>query len=555
MLLELVTTARDLGRLQQIAGVLIRHGSGDLVRRLGIAGTLQRAGRWLHSRSPATPTDKSSAQHLREALEELGPTFVKIGQMLAGRTDLLPQAWADELGRLQERVAPAPAADVRAQLIADLGQPPETAFATFDPTPVAAASIAQVYRATLPSGDAVAVKVRRPGIRATVDADLRLLARLAQICESEIPELRRYRPQLLVRQLTRSLRRELDLRSEAANAERMAEIMRDHADVTVPRIHSEWTSERLCVSDFLDGPSLDVWLRTEPPAPARQHLARVGANAVLGMVFEAGFFHADPHPGNLIVLPDGRLGLLDFGMVGHFSKARRRQLVELLGGVVRDRAEDVVDVLLRWTRAGDSDLDLLTQDCAAFIERYKGRAMEQLNVTELLHDIAVLLRDNDLVLPGDLALLFKVLVTLDSVGRRLDPGFVMSSHLQAHAAAYARRRFRGEQLREAWRAGQRLLTDLPAAARRLSMQAGRRGIPIDVHLGQLEGLGAHLERSANRLAVGLVTAALIVATALMVTISDGPRWLGLPPLALLSFASSLACGLWLVWSIRRSRRS
>jgi ubiquinone biosynthesis protein len=249
MLWEALSTARDLGRMQEIASVLIRHGLGDAVRRMGIAGFLERAGSVLHWDGAKGLAEKPAEQHVREALEDLGPTFVKLGQILAGRRDLLAPTWTEELARLHQRAAPVPIDAILAQLREDLGGDPHALFARFDEQPLAAASIAQVHRAALHDGTEVVVKVRRPGIEEVVDKDLRLLARLAELAEQELPEMRRYRPKSLVRQFARSMRQELDLRTEARNAERIASGIAPEDLIDIPRVHAEYTRERVCVMD------------------------------------------------------------------------------------------------------------------------------------------------------------------------------------------------------------------------------------------------------------------------------------------------------------------
>jgi ubiquinone biosynthesis protein len=287
MLRGLAETARDLGRVQEIGAALLRYGFGDLVRRLGIA---------LHWKEAAQSAPLNAPESARRALQDLGPTFVKLGQILATRVDLFAPEWIAELEKLQDRAPASPYPEVRAQLCDDLGGPPESVFAAFDAQPIAAGSIAQVHRARLADGTDVAVKVRRPGIVPVVEADLRLLARLAEMLETRFPELARFRPREVVRQFAGTLRRELDLATECRNAERVAASFRDRPEIVVPKVYWDWTSERVNVQQYIDGtPSRDP----EALAAAgldRAVLAHRGAQAMLKMVLEDGFFHADPHP-------------------------------------------------------------------------------------------------------------------------------------------------------------------------------------------------------------------------------------------------------------------
>ena len=253
MLLQALGAARDLARAHEIATVLVRYGFSDLVRRVGLGNALERAGKALHWRAPEVLAHMETPERIRRTLEELGPTFVKLGQVLATRVDLFPPEWIAEFGKLQDAAPAEPWERIRAQLAEDLGADPETVFAELDPAPVAAASLAQVHRARLADGRAVVLKVRRPGIRPQVEADLNLLSRLADLIDAEAPELRRYRPREVVHEFTLSLRRELDFAAECRNAERIAGKLAGHADIVIPAIHWTWCGERLNVQDRIDG--------------------------------------------------------------------------------------------------------------------------------------------------------------------------------------------------------------------------------------------------------------------------------------------------------------
>ena len=312
MLIETLGSARDLGRLNEIAGVLVRHGFGDAVRRLGLADTLARAGHVLHREHAAELARLEPPQQVRRALEELGPTFVKLGQILAGRADLFGPDWITEFSKLHSRVPPVPLDELRPQLVEDLGAEPEAVFARFDAEPLAAASIAQVHRAQLKDGTEVVVKIRRPNIRDKIEADLRLLERVAGAAAESWPALEPYRPRELVREFARSLRRELDLATECRNAERIAANLAVLPEVTIPRVHWAYTGERINVQDFIEGVSGEDLERLGRDGLDRQLLARRGARAVLKMIVEDGFFHADPHPGNVFYLPGNRIAFIDF---------------------------------------------------------------------------------------------------------------------------------------------------------------------------------------------------------------------------------------------------
>lgn len=553
MRIDVLDRARDLARMGEIAAVFAKHGLGDVARRFGLARALERAGGLLRSRPVQELGQKPPQVRLREAFEQLGPCFVKLGQLLAGRSDLLPPAWAEELAKLREDVAPVPFEVLLAELEQDLGADPRRVFRGLDPRPLAAGSIAQVHRAELEDGTPVVLKVRRPGIREKVEADLRLLARLAERLEQH-PDLRSYRPRSVVRQFARVLRGELDLSREARHAKRLRLALHADAAIVVPRIHERWTRERLCVMDHLEGQSLGRWIRDGKPGghdPTR--IARIGTDAVLHMIFVEGVYHSDPHPGNVILLPDGRLGLVDFGQIGFLSSARRAEFLDLLSAVIARRPEEAAQVLLGWSD-GEADAELLEQECAEFIDRYRGTPLRDLRAADVVGDVNALARENGLMLPADVALLLKVFLTLDALGRALDPAFVVSEHVEPFVRESARTRLSG--LRDIPRAAleiARLASDLPRDLRglRSRLRSGKLGLQLD--LAGLERFGAQLDRSVNHLTIGMITAALIVGTSVSLTVSGGPRLGGLPLFGAVGFLSSIAVGVW--WILVTRRRS
>ncbi len=281
MLWEALGAARELGRVHDIAAVLIRYGFGDLVQRIGMAGAIERAGKVLGWRTPEELARLTPPARVRRALEELGPTFIKLGQILATRVDLITPEWIAEFSKLQDAAPAVPLADIRRQLTEDLGDAPEAVFAELEAEPLAAASLAQVHRARLTDGSAVILKVRRPGIRPIVEADLRVLNRLAEIVEVQAPDLRRYRPREVMLQFTLSLRRELDFSFECRNAERIAANFAAYPEIVVPRIHWQWTGERLNVQDYIYGIPGRNLAEADASGLDRKLLARRGANAVL----------------------------------------------------------------------------------------------------------------------------------------------------------------------------------------------------------------------------------------------------------------------------------
>ena len=559
MLIETLGAARDMGRLNAILGVLIRHGFGDSVRRLGLADILETAGHALHWEHAADLARLEPPVQVRLALEELGPAFVKLGQVLAGRADLFGPEWIAEFEKLHSHVPAVPLATLRPQLVEDLGGEPEAVFARFDAEPLAAASIAQVHRAQLHDGTEVIVKIRRPGIADIIEADLRLLERMATVAETELPYLKPYRPRQLVRELARSLRRELDLASECRNAERVAANFVEQPWIVVPHVHWAHTTERVNVQDFIDGvPGHDL-RRLDAEGLDRNLLARRGSQAVLKMIVEDGIFHADPHPGNVFYLPGNRIAFIDFGMVGRLSHRRREELLSLLLGLVERNAQTVADVLLDW--AGDDhnvQLALLETEIEAFVDQYHGTPLAQLNLGQMLADVTALLREHHLGLPSDMALLIKAFITLEGMGRNLDPDFHMTTEALPMLRQVVRARYEPKAMAtRAWHTLRRTLAvaeQLPHDAARLLRNARRGKVQVGIELAHLKRVGDQIDRAANRLAMALVIASLVIGSSIVMTVQGGPTLFGLPVFGFLGFAGAVVCGLWLIRAIWRSSR-
>ncbi len=562
MLVQALAAVRDLSRLQDIAAILIRYGFGDIAARLGLNHALERSG--LHQEYAHLP----APTRVRRALEEMGPTFVKLGQLLATRVDLFEPDWIAEFGKLQDSAPPVAYDQIRAQLIEDLGADPEELFASFDQTPVAAASIAQVYRASLKDGGEVVVKVRRPGIRPVIEADLRWLARLSELAEAESPELRSFRPQEVVRQFALSLRRELDFAVECRNAERIAKNFADYSDplqpeigqpIVIPRVYWQWTGERLCVQEYIAGIAGRRLTAVDEAGLDRKILARRGAHAVLKMIVEDGFFHADPHPGNVFYLPDNRIAFIDFGMVGRLTEERREQLIRLLLGLVRHDPKQVLDVMLDWTGNGVQDEAGLMLDIQTFLDQYYGLPLKQLRLGSMLSDLVAILRQHRLMLPSDLSLLTKAFISLEGMGRELDPDFDIAGEAMPMLERSLRARYtpaaivkRGSKaLLEALT----LISGLPHDLSQL-LRAARRGrLEIHIDVANLKHVGNQLDGAANRLVIGIVVAALIVGSSIVMTVPGGPSLFGLPFFGLSGFLIAGIGGLWLLLSIWRSSRA
>ena len=554
MLLASLERLRALPRLAEITRTLLHFGLHDLVHSVGLHRLLDVLG----PEPDAELLRKPLPERSRLALEALGPAFTKLGQVLASRVDLLGPEWIASFDRLHDHATPVPYAEIEAQLIADLGRPVAEAFAAFDPAPAAAGSIAQVHRARLPDGTAVAVKIRRPAVAARIEADVLLLEALAAWWEDEEPAARRYQPAALVRQLRKSLAREVDFAAEARSQERFAESFRDDATIVIPRVHPAYTRASLLVMDWVEGvPATDA-AAIDRAGYDRATLAARGAACTLKMVLVDGLFHADPHPGNVFFLPGERLALIDFGMIGWLSAKRRDELIDLLAAVAARDAEAMRDVLVAWADGRRVAAEQFADDLGRLLHLYESASLREISLGTLLAEIAGVMREHHLVLPADLALLFKSLITLEGLGTRLVPNFRLVEHVRPFVEKLVAQRLDPRRIAGRFSASAREWTRALRSAPRVLETVARRftedGVAMRFEVREIDEFGRTLERSANRATIGVVTAALIVGSSILVGASAGHESFAMSFFGFLGIAVSFINCVWLVASIRRSRR-
>jgi ubiquinone biosynthesis protein len=555
-------TIRNLPRLHEITSVLIRHGLGDIVQRIGVSGVLERAGQMVQLAASKESAGREPAERLRLAFQELGPTFIKLGQLLATRVDLFPPEWVREFERLHSGVTPEPFEALLPAITAALGRSPFEVFLDLDTHPHGSASIAQVHRARLSDGTPVVLKIRRPGIEDKVLADLRLLEHLASLAESEVPEARRYQPVAMVAQFRRSLERELDFTIEATNVERFAKHFAGDPYIVIPRIYPEWTSATLLVQEHIDGIPGTNLAAVEAAGLDKRVLAARGAEAILHMILVDGFFHADPHPGNVFYLPGNRIVLIDFGMVGRLAPRRRREVIDLLAGLAQMEEEPMLDVLLDW--AGDAYVDesRLALDVNELVFEYEGVPLRSIRIGELVRRFTAIVREHSIVLPADLTLMFKALITMEGLGRQYDPEFHIVEHLAPLLRRVLRERYRPDQIfkrsRSALEEIFNAVGSVPRDFGRLVRDARRGKARIDLDIRRLETFGDQLDKTLDRVTMGIMTASVVIGSSIVMTVQGGPTFLGIPLLLVMGFAGYTVAflnSIWVIYGIwRQSKR-
>ncbi len=551
---------RSLGRSREIATVLIRHGFGDMVERTHLRRYLQWTKRLFFRGRGEPEAIQTRPERIRLALESLGPTFIKFGQVMSTRPDLIPADVIRELSRLREQVPPFPAAIARREIEGHLGARIEEVFSRFEDQPLAAASLSQVHRAELRDGTQVVVKVRRPSVVRDVERDLVLMFELAGLIERHIPEARVFDPVGLVQHFARTIRRELNFAREGRTIEEFARLFRHDATLFVPKVFPELCADGVLVMEFVEGYRVDDLVDLERHGIAPQNVAANGAHIFMRQTFEFGIFHGDPHPGNIRVMPDGSICLLDYGMIGVLDEEMRDKLVDLLLAVTQHNVPQTVELIQKVGRRIEVepyeslDISLLRSDVRDFVETYYNVSLDKLNIGNLLTDFVGILSHHHIQCPGDVMLLIRALVTLEGVGRSLDPDFNLAAPLapfveQIVRDRYDPRRVAGRIFDES-RQFLRLAHDVPLFIGRSLEKLSNDDIRFQFEHRGLDRFITEVDRSSNRVVIGLVMSSLIVASALVIRATTEALWWFTVPMFLLW---SLL-GVWLIYGVFRSGR-
>ncbi|TLM60957.1 MAG: AarF/ABC1/UbiB kinase family protein, partial [Deltaproteobacteria bacterium] len=452
-----------------------------------------------------------------------------------------------------------PAQEIKQQIQRQFGRPVEEFCLEFSDEPIAAASIAQVHRGRLFSGEEVVFKIRRPGISRTVETDIDIMMGLAHLIEQHVPAVALYDPVGLVKEFRRTIRREMDFNREGHTVERFAANFADDPTIYVPRVYWEYSGETVLTLEFIDGIKISDFGELTARGFDLKELARRGATAFLKQVLEHGVFHGDPHPGNIFVLPNHVLCLLDYGMIGRLSPELKQQLIDLLEALLqRDVERIIAQLLYSGELTDDADLKSLRRDLHEFIEDYYDILLQDLRVGRLLTDFIEILTHHRIRFPADFMLLAKSLIAMEGLGRQLDPGFNMIDYMRPHIEQLVRERFHpGTISREFFRVAlsySSLIRNLPRDIKEFLNRLNRNQFKIDLEHRGLEKLVTDLDRSSNRISFAVVIGALIVGSSLIMQTNKGPLMFGFPVLGFLGYSIAGILGLWLAIGILRSGR-
>lgn len=554
--MDILKTGKDIRRLNEIINILIKYGFGDIIRRMGLAESMEKAGKLLRYQMPDEFLSLRPPERARKAMEEMGPTFIKLGQILATRVDLFSQDWIDEFEKLQDENTPLPLDSLIPQIDNSLGKPHKEVFRYIDPSPLGTASMAQVHRATLFNGDQVVLKIRKPGLREKIESDLRLVNHLAKLAQSQSVELRRYRPVGIVKEFEKSLLRELDFSVECKNAERIAESLKNIPYVKVPRVYWEWTCEDLNIQEYIKGiPAKNISeLKRNGLDP--KIIAHRGAKIAWQTMLIEGFFHADPHPGNFLVLPKNKIAMLDFGMVGKLSNARREQLMKLTRNIVLQDAAGAAAVLMEWSDV-DLDFDVLTGECEDFIHQYYGLALSDLNIPQMINDCTAILRNHDIQLPPDIALFSKACITLEGFGRLLNPQFDLMTEAEPLIKQWGKTRYSPTNL--AKKLGVRALNIVDRLYEEPRPEVHHKQTSVTTSgwdKQQVERWAKRFEHQRFRQTQIAIACVYLLVSTLLLLVPAGPKLFGFSVIGLVGLllsTMSIHWYLFLMWWAKRSQ--
>lgn len=554
---SVISTYRSFHRLREVSLILSKHGFNQLIEALGLARFLPLSRRF-RVRSGAAGDIPVPVQ-VRMALEDLGPTYIKLGQMLAARPDLVPPEFVDEFKKLQDRVPPFPSEQAKEIIEEEVGGDVAEFFQEVDPVPVAAASIAQVHRARLSDGSRVVLKVRRPGIERTVGDDLATLYMLVNLVERYIPDAKPFDLRSIIDEFARTIRKELDFFLEASNTERFRKNFEGYDGVVVPTVVWPLTSKRLLVLEAIEGDHIDDPAYLEARGLDPRHLARSMAKVFLKQVFEDGLFHGDLHAGNVLVTPDGKIAYLDFGAVGYLSEELQESLGHLFVALISRDYAGLADGYIHLGGVDETiDLRAFHRDLRELIEPYYGRPLKDLRLGEILRETSQIALRHRIRVPPNLLLLARSILTVEGLARLLDPEFVILDMAVPYARKLLVQRMDPRrQARTAYKAARNLrdfVLAAPSQVTRLFQKMLEGKFAVDfVHQGY-EPVLDEMDRATNRVSFSLVISALIVGSALLVLSGKGPQIWDFPVFGILGFLLAGFLGFGLAIAILRSGR-
>ncbi|MCD6219888.1 2-polyprenylphenol 6-hydroxylase [Candidatus Calescamantes bacterium] len=558
MLGDIKQKIHNIQRLNQILWVLVKYGFGYIVDRLHIGEKL--IGRKLVRRGPLKRLDifdMPASVRLRKVLEELGPTFIKLGQILSTRPDLVPLEFSEEFKKLQDKAPVFEYEKAKKIVEEELKSPIDELFDEFSVKPIAAASLSQVHLGKLKKGEKVIVKVQRPNVERIIKQDIEILYTLAKLAEKYIEESKLYNPVEIVDEFRKAILKEIDFNTEASNIDRFRRNFKGDDTVYIPKVFHNLSTKRVLTIEKIEGIKVTDVEKIEKSGLDRKKIAINGANAVLKQIFVDGFFHADPHPGNIFVLDNNRIAFLDFGMVGRIDEETKSQFANILQAVIERDAPTIIESFIDMGMVEeDMDIKKLELDVADLVDRYYEVPLKELRMEGLLGEIINVVSQNRIKVPPNLYLLAKALITVESIGRELDPDFDMVTKMSPFVKKLFWHKYNPKLITKDIQKTILALADFtktfPKEITKVLNKIKKGVLKIEFEHKDLEHLILRIHKASNRISFSVIIAALIIGSSIIMQTDKGPLFLDFPVFGIFGFLIAGIMGLWLAISILRS---
>jgi len=559
-MLNLKQNYKNLKRAKEILFVLSKYGLGYFLN-LPTVGRYFKLGKKFFVKKTEKEAIKrlTLPQRARMACEDLGPTFVKLGQILSTRPDLIPHEFVEEFSKLQDKVPPFSFSEVKEIFKKELGKPIDELFIEFDERPVASASLSQVHKAKLPSGEAVAVKVQRPNIKERIKSDISILFDLVKLMEKRLINGHIYQPIEIVKVFSKTIKQELDFISEGRNIDKFRANFKNSETVHIPKVYWQLTTSKILTMEYIKGVKISDIANLYDPQYDKKIISARGADMMLKQIFVDGFFHGDPHPGNIFVIENNVIVLLDFGMVGRVEEATMANMANLLIAAIETNTDKIIKALEEMEIINpEMDIKELKIEIKNFLDKYYGVPLKQLKIGTIIEEILEIMIHHQIKMPSDLTLLAKSLVTIEGVGRNLDPDFDMVAHTKPFAKQLISKKY---SLTNLWNRGSGSLRELfnflevfPKDFLWLIRNLRKGELNIGFQHKGLDKLIHEIDRSSNRLSFSMIIAALIIGSSMILGQPIGPFIFGYPAIGIIGYLFASFLGLFLIISILRSGR-
>ena len=554
MVFRIVKEVRDINRLREILTVLFEEGFDFAIEKTNLKHKVPLTKR---VRERLKQKEKHSIEkRLRLTLERLGPTFIKFGQVLSVRPDLIPKSYIKELENLQDKVPAFSYSFAREQIKKELGKEIEDIFSGFDKKPIASASISQVYKAVLKDGSKVAVKVQRPHVKEIMETDIDIMFYVARLLEKHMPNVRKFNPVGVIEEFSKWTAKELDFRRESFNAKRFAKNFAGSKTVKIPKIHDQFTTDKILVMEFVEGIELHNIRQIRKEKINLRPIINIGFEAILTQVFVHGFFHADPHPGNIIITKDRKIAFVDFGIVGHFDENLKNKSIDLFDGFINNDPEKVVDTLMGLSNTEVTNKEELLDDVGEVLDSLQDSGITKIKVSYALEGVMDLALSYGLKMPAPFVLFGKTVITLEGIAMEYDPEFRLIESSRPFIEKLMRQRYNPVVVFNSFMKNmlkfRKFVEEFPDQASNALKRIEKGRIKVDIEDTDIKKLSIEIDKSGNRVAYSMLIAALLIVGALTINYGS-PALLNLPPIPLFSFIVALILSFVLLFSILREK--